>query len=200
MPNTRALVDENEIRALAARYGEPLRWTRIIAASGKWNPWWAPKLDQRRGEVVLAITRPNDRVLVHTKRFYPPGIFRLPTGGIHWGENADDAARREAFEETGLEILLARFVGVVEYDFRVGEEHLPFVSYVFVTAETEANPRVMDADEAITEFRAVPVVDLGRMAAELEGLTGEWREWGLCRALPHRMLEEFFKSQSQLSF
>ena len=41
-----------------------------------------------------------------------PGLWSCPGGGIELGESADEAARREAREETGLEVAIVRLLGV----------------------------------------------------------------------------------------
>jgi hypothetical protein len=56
----------------------------------------------RRGEVVLIVQKPDDRILLHTKPFYPAGVFRLPTGGLKPEESINDGLVRELYEETGL--------------------------------------------------------------------------------------------------
>ncbi len=49
-------------------------------------------------------------ILIHTGRvvlvrhWYAPGVWTLPGGGIQGTETAEDAGRREAFEETGLTV------------------------------------------------------------------------------------------------
>src|SRR5690606_6509524 len=68
---------------------------------------------RKQGEVALLILRPGGKLLLHTKRFYPPGIFRIPTGSIELGERVWDALWREMREETGLKADLLRFLAVV---------------------------------------------------------------------------------------
>lgn len=67
-----------------------------------------------RSEVVLVLPRPGGKVITTAKRFYPEGVFRIPSGGIHPGETPEQAFVREAMEETGLDVEpLARIAEMV---------------------------------------------------------------------------------------
>ena len=54
----------------------------------------------------------DDKFLL-SKRNIPPskGLWHLPGGRIHKGELAIEAAKRKAFEETGLQIDVKKFIG-----------------------------------------------------------------------------------------
>ncbi len=56
----------------------------------------------RRPESVLIViyTAGGDFLLL--ERCRPPGFWQSVTGSLEWGEMADDAARREVIEETGI--------------------------------------------------------------------------------------------------
>jgi dATP pyrophosphohydrolase len=56
----------------------------------------------RRPESVLIViyTAGGDFLLM--ERVRPPGFWQSVTGSLEWGEMADDAARREVIEETGI--------------------------------------------------------------------------------------------------
>jgi ADP-ribose pyrophosphatase YjhB (NUDIX family) len=181
-------VNPTEIVDLAARFGTPLSWKRTLDVSARTLEERRRKNEKRRGEVVFAMPRPEHRVLLHTKSFYPPGSYRLLTGGIDLGEGVEAAARREILEETSLDAALARFLGVVEYDFRHAGDHVGFVSYVFLTTETTGTPHALDAHEQIADFREVSWSELERVAERLENLLGDWHDWGEFRAIPHRLV------------
>ena len=56
----------------------------------------------RRPESVLIVifTAGGEFLLLERRR--PPGFWQSVTGSLEWGESADEAARRELIEETGI--------------------------------------------------------------------------------------------------
>jgi len=144
----------------------------------------AAERKHRMGEVVLLLREKNGRILLHNKSFYPPGVFRLPSGGILPGESVLAAARREAQEETGLEIQDPRPLGVLSVTFQYGRQRQFFHSWV-VLAEVEGEPRPGDIGERIADFQWVSPDMLAKVAEELRALPPEWADWGRFRALAH---------------
>jgi 8-oxo-dGTP pyrophosphatase MutT (NUDIX family) len=187
------LINEAEISQLLAEYGPGQRRqvTREVSAFS-FDHWWQKVANNpnRRGEVVMAIRRPDGRVLLHTKRFYPEGIFRLPSGGVQPDEAVLTGMAREAEEETGLDVTVDRFLGTVEYEFRHGRRRLPFVSYVFVLKADNSAPVAQDSGEEITGFRYVSPSELRMVAAQLRALPAEWSDWGHFRAPPHDLVAD----------
>jgi 8-oxo-dGTP pyrophosphatase MutT (NUDIX family) len=157
----------------------------------------------RRAEIcyVMHTGSPATGVLLHIKTFYPPGAFRLPTGGIHQGESVWDTLGREIFEETGLtvgtgdgQVEVQRFLGVLAYDLqhRSLGRIVPFATYHFlVRMPAGAQLAPQDADESIGGWLWRPASELWQVAAELERVhersTG-WGDWGRYRALSHRFV------------
>jgi 8-oxo-dGTP pyrophosphatase MutT (NUDIX family) len=185
------LVDEAEISRLLADYGPGQRWRVSLEVSAlTLDDWWEKIVSNpnRRGEVVLAIRRPDGQVLLHTKQFYPKGVFRLPSGGVHPHEAVLAGVTREAKEETGLDVTVDRFLGTVEYEFRHGQRRLPFISYVFVLDTGERAPVAQDPEEEITGFRYVSPSEIRRVAEQLRALPNRWSDWGNFRAPPHDLV------------
>jgi dATP pyrophosphohydrolase len=56
----------------------------------------------RRPESVLIVIYTNGGEFLLLERRRPAGFWQSVTGSLEWGEFADDAARREVVEETGI--------------------------------------------------------------------------------------------------
>lgn len=192
-PTLAELIDETEVARLMAAFGPAPRLALTIDMTAAAFDFWWRKLAvkrNRRGEVALALQRPDGQVLLHTKPFYPANVYRLPTGGIFPDEPVTSGALREAREETGLTVRLARCVGIIVYTFRDGARTLPFVSYVFLAQVNDALPVPTDADEAISGFRYVTPAELRAVATALRSLSGDWSAWGAFRAPPHDLVAD----------
>jgi dATP pyrophosphohydrolase len=50
--------------------------------------------------LIVIHTAAGEFLLLERRR--PPGFWQSVTGSLEWGESADDAARREVIEETGI--------------------------------------------------------------------------------------------------
>lgn len=159
--------------------------------------------DRRRAEVCYIMHRgdPAAGLLLHIKTFYPPGAYRLPTGGIHWGEWVEETLAREIWEETGLPVgagaaavQVERFLGVLSYEMvhrEEGRTHT-FATYCFLTRmPADAMPHPLDAEESILDWRWCALDELPDVAGTLAGVGPEhpdWAHWGRYRALSHRFV------------
>ncbi|HWQ11981.1 MAG TPA: NUDIX hydrolase [Roseiflexaceae bacterium] len=196
---------EAEVAALAARYGAPRRVSAVLEGS-PFSPLAKP---DRYGEVCMVVRRPSGRLLTAIKRFYPPGAFRLLTGGIARGEPIEAALLRETQEETGLEVAVRRFLAVIAYRLVVpqaeasarrpaSDPSIPappdFVTFAFLLDETGGTLGAHDEAEQIAAYREVALAELPALAATLEQapdaydeeIGGNWRDWGRFRAVVHR--------------
>ncbi len=174
-------VESSEVRALARKYGKPQRVTCQLNQS----PVTSSKNGDRRAEVVLAIRNDRNKVLLHTKSFYPDGVFRLLSGGINWDETVERALLREAKEETGLDVSIEQFVALIEY--ANADSAYPFASYVFLLKGDEDRPTLQRGKERITAFKSVSAEGLRVTARALRSLPARWREWGVFRAVAHEL-------------
>ena len=183
-----------EIGELAARFGEPRRLDVAI------QPFFDPVQNpDRLAEVCMVVRRPNEKVLLSIKTFYPRGAYRLPTGGIHHGERIFDALVRETAEETGLETEIRRFLAAIAYRSISAPEGPPiFHTFAFLLDEVGGRLETRDTTEQIEEWIEVEPSALADVADRLESVTsahsdeigGNWSDWGRFRAIVHRAVKE----------
>src|SRR5260221_385666 len=82
---------------IAQRYGRPLVRDVDLGVHSMFDPL---NRTDRFGEVCMVVRRPDGKLLTMKKTLYPPGAYRLLTGGINHGERVLDALLRETYEET----------------------------------------------------------------------------------------------------
>jgi ADP-ribose pyrophosphatase YjhB (NUDIX family) len=184
---------EAEVRQLANRFGEPLRWDIVLENNGIFDP--LSKSD-RYGEVCMVVRRPSGRLITAIKTFYPAGAHRLLTGGINHGERIYDALLRETAEETGLDVEARRFLAAITYRYPGDDPALPatFATFAFLLDERGGTLQSQDPHEQLAEFGEITVDELPARADFLDGLAavpsaeigGRWRDWGRFRAVVHR--------------
>ena len=184
-----------ELDELAATFGAPHTLAVTIDDSFK-DPIW--KRD-RYGEVCMVIRRPNAKLLLSIKSFYPRGAYRLPTGGIHHGETILGALGREAYEETGLEVAVRRFLSRIAYAPASRPQAPPvFHTFAFLLDEVGGTLGTLDPAERIEDWREVDARELPDVAERLahlrtqgtEDIGGDWRAWGEFRAVVHRAVHD----------
>ncbi len=81
------------------------------------------------------------RMIVLVRRKHPPPGWAIPGGFIDSGERAQDAAVREAFEETGLRVTLTGLLGVYSDPARDARRHT--ISTVYM-GKAEGTPSGAD--------------------------------------------------------
>jgi len=183
-------IDEKEMAELARQYGPLKRRHYILEIGERLCTHLREAYHDHRGEVALFILRPDGKVILHTKSFYPAGTYRVPTGGIRREEDVVTAVYREAREETGLQVAIERCLGILEYEFRCRGETLPHISYVFLLREKGGQLRPQDEGEGIASFQEVPLTELETVARNLRAIEAGWRDWGQYRAIAHSFVAE----------
>ncbi len=184
---------QHELEQLAQRYRQPLVHTADLEANSLFDP--LNKTD-RYGEVCMVVRRKNGRFLTMTKTFYPEGAYRLPTGGINYGESIHDALLRETNEETGLQVNINRFLAAVAYCVPVVDTQPLFYTFAFLLDEVRGTLGAIDETERIEAFREIEPAELPTLAASLEAVKNEyndeiagiWNDWGHFRAVIHRVV------------
>lgn len=185
----RAHVETDEMAALAARYGEPLRWSVALEADEYTRPYRFSDKGDRRAEAVFAVMDPAGGIWLHAKSHYPRHIYRLPSGGINWNEDVEHGLLREINEEMALPVHVERFLGLIQYQFHHEGQVAHFASYIFFVRSDGGLPHPQE-HEAITDFCQVLPGQLTQTAADLRNLIGDRYGWGQWRALCHDLVYE----------
>ncbi len=89
----------------------------------------------------------GDRLALIRKPMFRRPIYRAPSGGLNPGESFEEGARREAREETGLEIELERYLLRVHVRFTGGEDSLDWTSHVFQARAVGGQLGALDTSE-----------------------------------------------------
>ena len=115
---------------------------------------------RRQPSLAVDIIIPTSSGIVLVKRAHEPykGKWALPGGFVHYGEKVEDAATREAKEETGLKVELGKLVGVYSDPNRDPRGHV--VSVCFLAERVDSRPSAKgDAAEARI-FKDIPWSEL----------------------------------------
>jgi ADP-ribose pyrophosphatase YjhB (NUDIX family) len=89
----------------------------------------------------------NDRLALIRKPMFDRPIFRAPSGGLNPGESFEDGGKREALEETGLEIELENYLLRIHVHFIGGEHYLDWTSHVFKARAVGGELKPQDTSE-----------------------------------------------------
>jgi 8-oxo-dGTP pyrophosphatase MutT (NUDIX family) len=149
-------------------YGQPEYLTRIQPMTPKELAIVRSSMKNGRAHDITLYIVKDDGFIFIAKPFYPPGLFRAPSGGIMPGETFVEGAKREAKEETGTVIELTRFVLQIDVHFQTENEHIDWTSYIFAADYVKGRIDPLDRKE-IKEARLIhprEIPDFIRLMAE----------------------------------
>lgn len=104
--------------------------------------------------VDIVILKSEGIVLIKRRNEPFKGYWALPGGFVEYGERVEDAAKREAYEETGLEIELKGLVGVYSDPDRDPRGHVISIAFLAVPRGGVLSPST-DASE-VRVFKKLP--------------------------------------------
>lgn len=153
-------LNEAVIRELEQQYGVPECGTARAAFEARaFALLEYCRRKDRAHDVTLMIRGADERFAVIRKPSYPPGVFRPPSGGVEPGEAFELGAAREAWEETGLEIRLDRYLLRVEARFTCNGSEAPWTTHVFLATALGGKIEPQDRVE-IEEARWASVAEI----------------------------------------
>ncbi|MEW6411155.1 MAG: NUDIX hydrolase [Candidatus Zixiibacteriota bacterium] len=148
-------LESGAIERLKQKYGMPQEASFLIPVDLKeFERIKASQKRERSHDVTVYIVK-DGKIVVIAKHFYPPGMYRAPSGGIHPGEDFEDGAKREALEETGCRVELKRFLLVSNVIFELVPRDgrtIEWTSYVFQAQYLSGDFQFTDTHE-IREVR-----------------------------------------------
>jgi ADP-ribose pyrophosphatase YjhB (NUDIX family) len=133
----------SQVSEMEKRFGIPDRLSFIQPVTETELARIHQSMKQGRAHDITLFISKDDGYIFIAKPFYQPGLFRAPSGGVVIGEDFEDGAKREAFEETGVEIKLERYILRIEVRFETSTDHIDWVSHIFKAAyiSGEINPQ-----------------------------------------------------------
>ncbi|HEX9707635.1 MAG TPA: NUDIX hydrolase [Steroidobacteraceae bacterium] len=130
-----------------------------------------PRTPELAVDIVIELADRPGRPIVLIRRDRPPAGHALPGGFVDVGETVEQAAAREAREETGLDVRLGDLLGVYSDPGRDPRGHT--VSIVYVATASGA-PTAGDDAAAIlvTDPGAAPA-----LAFDHDRILGDYMTW-----------------------
>jgi ADP-ribose pyrophosphatase YjhB (NUDIX family) len=148
--------------------------------------------NDRRGEVVFGVVRPNGKLILVTCEDYPKGIYRVPTGGINYGEDILAAVKRETMEELGLKTEILSFGGVIKLKFSYKGDSEMFYCYLFLLKEVSGKLLEDATDVEVSQVLEADYDTACRVHDDLNNIKGKWADWGKFRAVTTKAIAELY--------
>ncbi|MFQ6007461.1 MAG: NUDIX hydrolase [Candidatus Zixiibacteriota bacterium] len=162
------------LKQLTAPYGTPAKTQFVIPVdAAQFERIKSSQKEGRKHDFTLYIIK-DDKIVVIAKHFYPPGLYRPPSGGLRPGEDIHGGIKREAFEETGCKIELERFLlhSEVKFTNRLGV--IEWDTFVFQARYLEGDFKFTDHRE-IREVRLASLDELEKFSSIMRQSTnGGW--------------------------
>ncbi len=138
-----------QVQEMMEMYGTPRELDLTIELTqGEFDMLRSSRKHERSHDITLFVFKDRDyhEFAAIAKPFFPAGVWRAPSGAAHPGEEFEAGARREGWEETGLEFEFDRFILLIRVRFTLGQEYEDWTSYIFTAfmtgGELEAHDKV----------------------------------------------------------
>ena len=122
---------------------------------------------ERKAAGVVILNASGDILLVHERgtpeQPHKAGLWHIPAGTVEIGENPQDTAVREAFEETGLRVRLTKFLGA--YLGRIPYDDSLILRHVWLAEPEDGQEIQPNFTEEIAEARFVSKAEFAALYA-----------------------------------
>jgi 8-oxo-dGTP pyrophosphatase MutT (NUDIX family) len=155
-------ISEGQVREMMDRYGVPREIELTLELSpAEFSMLRGSRKRERSHDITFFVFKDRGyrEFAAIAKPFFPPGVYRAPSGAAHPGEDFEEGGRREAREETGLEVEFDRFILLIRPRFTCGPEFEDWTSYVFTAFMTSGELQQQDFEE-ISEVRWMTLEEL----------------------------------------
>jgi ADP-ribose pyrophosphatase YjhB (NUDIX family) len=120
-----------QVGEMESRFGTPDHLTRVQPTSQiDLERIRSTMVNGRAHDITIFISKDDGYIFI-AKPFYPQGLYRAPSGGVHRGEDFEAGAKREAREETGVEVELERYILRIDVRFKSDDEYLDWTTHIF---------------------------------------------------------------------
>ncbi|UCE11756.1 MAG: NUDIX hydrolase [Candidatus Thorarchaeota archaeon] len=142
-------IDPGQLDALCEKFGKP----KDLHFAAEFLDYECDLVKQstakgRHHDITCFIRCDDQWVVIQKHNYAETGIFRAPSGGAHTGESLEEAALREMYEETGLEIKLTRFILDLSLDVKcLDGTVIPWRSLVFLADTIGGEMQEIDTHE-----------------------------------------------------
>ena len=100
--------------------------------------------DKLLGTCIIVLSRDGKKVLLgKRKNSYRSGYYGLPGGRVESSEKLIDSAKRELLEETGLDVRVLKYIGVI----RDLQEGYTFTHFAFLCKKYKGEPKLTEPDK-----------------------------------------------------
>jgi 8-oxo-dGTP diphosphatase len=127
--------------------------------------------------VDIIIQKDSQILLVKRKKEPFRGLFALPGGFVNEGERVEDAAKREAKEETSLDIELVDILGVYSDPNRDPRGHLMSTVFVGKIAHNNKAEALAQDDADEIEWINFEEVDTSSLAFDHQKIISDYKKW-----------------------
>ncbi len=150
-----------DIDLVEREYGKPAELsTRIKTTSKELDKIRKSQIHGRAHDITLFIVK-GSQLLFIAKPFYPSELYRAPSGAAKPGESLIDGGKREAFEETGVQIEFEKYVLRIKARFESDNDRIDWTSHIFKARYVSGDVKPIDTRE-IREARFVDFDDIPR--------------------------------------